>query len=281
MQFTVLTLFPDLVDSFFTHGIIARAREKGLITGASLNIRDFSLDRHKTVDDKPYGGGAGMVMKSDPLARAIRFAGKDFLGSVKEDSSESTRGNTGFAGEKSSGSDSRDVDSKGAWVVMLSPQGRPFDQEKALEFASEKKDLIFVCGRYEGIDERISHAFIDEELSIGDYVMTGGELAAMVIIDSVTRLLPGVLGCEDSAKMDSFRNERLEYAHYTRPFEFEGMKVPDVLISGNHGKIEKWRTASSLKRTFLKRPDLFSKRELDNEEKVLLKAWCQELEALI
>ena len=150
-----------------------------------------------------------------------------------------------------------------------------------MELAAGKEDLIFVCGRYEGIDERICHGLVDEEISIGDYVMTGGELAAMVIIDAVTRLLPGVLGNEISVEIDSFRNDRLEHAHYTRPPEFESMAVPDVLLSGDHGSIERWRNTSSLKRTFLKRPDLFTKRALDPEERKLLKSWCQELEELI
>jgi len=248
MKFTVLTLFPELADSFFEHGIIGRAIDKQIIAGTSVNIRDFSLDRHNTVDDRPYGGGCGMVMKPEPLAAAVRAAKKDYPGSR---------------------------------VLLMTPQGRPFDQNKACELASERQGLIFVCGRYEGIDERICHSFVDEEISIGDYVMTGGELAAMVIIDSVTRLLPGALGGEDSAAIDSFSNERLEHAHYTRPPDFEGMKVPDVLLSGNHEKIENWRAAWSLKRTFLKRPDLFRKRRLGTREKEILEQWCQELEELV
>ncbi len=248
MKFTVLTLFPELVDPFFGHGIIARAVEKKAIAGRSVNIRDFSCDRHNTVDDRPYGGGCGMVMKPEPLSAAIRAA---------------------------------KAEAPGSRVVHMSPQGRPFDQKLALELAEEGNGLIFICGRYEGIDERICHSLVDDEISIGDYVMTGGELAAMVIIDAVTRLLPGVLGGETSAEIDSFQNDRLEYAHYTRPPEFETMAVPDVLLSGDHQKIERWRQASSLKRTFLKRPDLFKQRSLDPEERKLLKTWCQELETLI
>lgn len=247
-NFRVLTLFPELFDPFFGHGMIGRAVEKEIITGCSVNIRDFSSDRHNTVDDRPYGGGCGMIMKPEPLAQAIRAS--------KEES-------------------------PGALVILMTPQGRPFDQKLALELAAGKEDLIFVCGRYEGIDERICHGLVDEEISIGDYVMTGGELAAMVIIDAVTRLLPGVLGNEISVEIDSFRNDRLEHAHYTRPPEFEAMAVPDVLLSGDHGSIERWRNTSSLKRTFLKRPDLFTKRALDPEERKLLKSWCQELEELI
>ena len=246
MDFTVLTLFPELVSSFFEHGMISRGIEKNLITGHCINIRDFSCDRHNTVDDRPYGGGSGMVMKPEPLQAAILAARK------------------------------RSPESK---VVLMTPQGNRFNQEKAFELARQNKGLIFVCGRYEGIDERIYTTLVDEEISIGDYVMTGGELASMVIIDSIARLIPGVLGSSESAKSDSFIDDRLEYAQYTRPEEFEGLKVPAVLLSGNHEKIRLWRKESSLKRTFLKRVDLLHKSRLDAEEKKILKQWRQELEA--
>ncbi len=248
MNFTILTLFPEFTDFFFTQGVIERAVEKGIVSGASVDIRDFSFDRHRTVDDRPYGGGCGMVMKPDVLAAAIGYA-------------------------KKNAPDSR--------VILMTPQGKPFDQKKAWALSREERDLIFVCGRYEGFDERIRHDFIDEEISIGDYVMTGGELAAMVIIDSVARLIPGVLGGCNSAEMDSFAGDRLEHAHYTRPFEFKGMAVPEVLVSGNHEKIKKWRTSSSIKRTFIKRPDLFNKTEINSEEREILRKWCQELEELV
>jgi len=248
MDFTVLTLFPELIGSFFKHGMISRGIEKNLITGHCINIRDFSTDRHNTVDDRPYGGGSGMVMKPEPLQAAILYAKK------------------------------RAPKSK---VVLMTPQGTRFNQGKAFELASENEGLIFVCGRYEGIDERIYTMLVDEEISIGDYVMTGGELASMVIIDSIARLIPGVLGSCESSKSDSFTDDRLEYAQYTRPEEFEGIKVPDVLLSGNHEKINQWRKRSSLQRTFLKRPDLFKKTELRAEEKKILKQWCQELEILV
>lgn len=248
MKFTVLTLFPELVDSFFMQGVIGRALDKKIISGIAVNIRDFSTDRHRTVDDKPYGGGCGMVMKPEPLAAAIRYA-------------------------KQSNPDSR--------VIYMTPQGRPFDQRAACELASASQGLILVCGRYEGVDERICQEYVNEEISIGDYVMTGGELAAMVIVDAVARLIPGVLGGETSADADSFKNDRLEHGQYTRPSEFEGMAVPDVLLSGNHADVEAWRKAASLKRTWLKRPDLFNERKPDQEEKTILRAWCQELEALV
>ena len=248
MDFIVLTLFPELMDSFFSHGMISRGIEKKLMTGKSINIRNFSTDRHNTVDDRPYGGGSGMVMKPEVLQAAILHAKK------------------------------KNPDFK---VILMSPQGGKFNQKKALEYAAQCKGLIFVCGRYEGIDERVFTKHIDEEISIGDYVMTGGELASMVIIDSTARLIPGVLGSQESYKSDSFTNNRLEYAQYTRPEEFEGLKAPEVLLSGNHEKIRQWRKKSSLQRTFLKRPDLLEINSLDEEEKTVIKEWVQELETLI
>jgi len=248
MNFTVLTLFPEFVSAFFDHGMILRGIEKGLITGACINIRDFAQDRHKTVDDKPYGGGSGMIMKPETLQAAIVHAKKN------------------------------QPESK---VLLMSPQGTPFNQEKAGDMASKKQGLIFVCGRYEGIDERICTSLIDEEISIGDYVLTGGELAAMTLIDSIARLIPGVLGSCESSKSDSFSGHRLEYAQYTRPEVFEDMEVPQILLSGNHEKIRYWRKKSALQRTFLKRPDLFDKTSPGDEEKQILKQWCRELEKIV
>ncbi|MBU1342022.1 MAG: tRNA (guanosine(37)-N1)-methyltransferase TrmD [Proteobacteria bacterium] len=248
MDFTVLTLFPELIGSFFEHGMISRGIEKNLITGHCINIRDFSCDRHNTVDDRPYGGGSGMIMKIEPLQAAILHAKK------------------------------RTPESQ---VILMTPQGNKFNQDKAHELAVKNKGLIFVCGRYEGIDERIYNRLVDEEMSIGDYVMTGGELASMVIIDSIARLIPGVLGSLESFQSDSFTGDRLEYAQYTRPEEFEGLTVPDTLLSGNHEKIRLWRKKSSLQRTFLKRPDLFIKSELTTDEKKILKQWCRELETFV
>ena len=249
MDFTVLTLFPEFLDAFFANGIIGRAMEQELISGSSINVRDFTTDRHHTVDDRPYGGGFGMVMKPDPLFKAI---------------------------------DAAKAKSPNSRVVLMTPQGKPFNQKTAENYAQgDTQGLIFICGRYEGIDERVYARHVDEEISIGDYVMTGGELAAMTIIDSVARLLPGVLGSCESFQSDSFSDDRLEYAHYTRPEVFEDMAVPEVLLSGNHGKIEEWRRSSSLKRTFLKRPDLFTQKAPDAEEKKILRQWCNELENLI
>lgn len=248
MDFTVLTLFPELLDGFFGHGMIGRAIQNDLISGRSINIRDYTRDRHNTVDDRPYGGGSGMVMKPGPLAEAIGAARKNRP-------------------------DSR--------VVLMTPQGRRFSQQMAEDLARQGTGLIFVCGRYEGIDERVISGMVDKEISIGDYVMTGGELASMVIIDAVARLVPGVLGSSDSPLSDSFVDDRLEYAQYTRPEAFEGETVPDVLLSGNHERIRLWRRKSSLQRTFIRRPDLFDTRRPDEEEKAILRQWCRELEALI
>ncbi|MFA5905621.1 MAG: tRNA (guanosine(37)-N1)-methyltransferase TrmD [Desulfobacula sp.] len=247
MDFTVLTLFPELISAFFQHGMIGRGIESKLITGDCINIRDFSTDRHNTVDDRPYGGGSGMVMKPEPLKSAILCA------------------------------KSRRPESK---VVLLTPQGNRFCQEKALDFAAKKQGLILICGRYEGVDERVYTLLVDEEISIGDYVMTGGELGAMVMMDAIARLIPGVLGSEASFQSDSFMDDRLEHAHYTRPEEFEGQRIPDILVSGNHEKIRLWRKKSSLQRTFLKRPDLFDKTALTVEEKKIIRQWCRELETL-
>ncbi|MCK5350340.1 MAG: tRNA (guanosine(37)-N1)-methyltransferase TrmD [Desulfobacula sp.] len=248
MDFTVLTLFPELVGSFFEHGMILRGIEKKLIKGHCINIRNFSTDRHNTVDDRPYGGGSGMIMKPEPLQAAILDAKK------------------------------RTPESQ---VILMTPQGERFNQDKARELACRNEGLIFVCGRYEGIDERVCQKHVDEEVSMGDFVMTGGELAAMAVIDSVARLLPSVLGGDQSAEFDSFSNDRLEHDQYTRPFEFGQEKVPEVLLSGNHKMIDEWRTRSSIITTFIKRPDLFLTKGPSKEEKIILKELCQELEELI
>ncbi|MGD2037615.1 MAG: tRNA (guanosine(37)-N1)-methyltransferase TrmD, partial [Desulfobacterales bacterium] len=211
MKFVVLTIFPEMFDLFWGHGIIRRAIDQKKISASTLNIRDFAEDKHQVTDDRPYGGGSGMVMKPEPMAGAIRAANRKC---------------------------------PSAKTVLLSPQGRVFNQALANELASFE-GLVLVCGRYEGIDERISHDLIDDEISIGDYVLTGGELAAMVVIDAVTRQIPGILGGEDAAEKDSFSNGLLEHAHYTRPHVFEGKAVPEILLSGHHEEIENWRVESA------------------------------------
>ncbi|MFP4194226.1 MAG: tRNA (guanosine(37)-N1)-methyltransferase TrmD [Desulfobacterales bacterium] len=246
MEFFALTIFPGMFDAFAGHGIIRRAAQSGRIRITPVNIRDYAEGRHKVTDDRPYGGGSGMVMKPEPLAAAIR----DIRG--------------------------RRPDAK---TVLLSPQGRRFDQETARRYAGEDF-LIFVCGRYEGIDERICETYIDDEISIGDYVLSGGELAAMVVIDAVTRHVPGALGAEDSAEYDSFSDSRLEHDHYTRPRVFEGKEVPGVLLSGDHRAVEDWRRESALLRTLLRRPDLLEKKGLTDREKRIVKKWCRYLESL-
>jgi len=225
MNFTVLTIFPEMFQMFWDHGIIRKAVEEKKISAETINIRDFAEGKHRVTDDRPYGGGCGMVMKPEPLAAAISAAKK------------------------------KKPDAK---TILLTPQGRVFDRHVAHELASYE-GLMLVCGRYEGVDERICLDHIDDELSIGDYVMTGGELAAMVVIDTVIRLIPGVLGGDESAEKDSFEDGLLEHAHYTRPQVFEEEEVPEILLSGNHGEIERWRLEASLIRTFLKRPIFFER----------------------
>jgi tRNA (guanine37-N1)-methyltransferase len=247
MYFMVLTIFPELFDSFWSHGIIRRAIQKGQIRPQTVNIRDFAAGRHRVTDDRPYGGGCGMVMKPEPVAGAIRFAAQQ---------------------------------APGAKTVLLTPQGRVFDQTLARELSSHA-GLVLVCGRYEGVDERIASSFIDYEVSIGDYVLTGGELGAMVLIDAVTRLIPGVLGGSDSAAEDSFADSLLEYPHFTRPRSFEGAEVPEVLLSGNHAQIEQWRFEKSLMHTFLKRPDLLMGRSLKRRERDVLERWCTAIERIL
>ena len=247
MNFIVLTIFPEMFRSFWEHGIIKRAIDRKKIFASAIDIRDFATGKHRTTDDRPYGGGSGMVMMAEPLAGAIRAAQK------------------------------RAPASK---TILLTPQGRCFDQSIAYELASAE-GVILVCGRYEGVDERICHDLIDDEISIGDYVLTGGELAAMIIVDAVTRLIPGTLGGEDSAEKDSFSGGLLEHAHYTRPRDFEGYEVPEILLSGNHKEIEKWRLETSLIRTFLKRRDLLDKKSLSQQEIDILKKWCLDIEKII
>jgi len=244
MRFDVVTLFPSMVESVTEYGVLRRAAERDLMTLRTWNPRNYTKDVHRTVDDRPYGGGPGMVMMIEPLRQAIR--------------------------------DAKAANPK-AKVIYMSPQGRVMDQDAVREFA-ERDGLILVAGRYEGVDERLIEMEVDEEWSIGDYVLSGGELAAMVVVDSVTRLLPGVLGDEDSAQQDSFMGGLLDCPHYTRPEDYQGQKVPPVLLGGNHREIAKWRRKQSLVRTFQNRPDLLERVELNEEDRLLLEAGLNEQE---
>ncbi len=247
MNFTVLTIFPEMFSALLVGCIVKRAIEGEYISVEPINIRDFAKDRHRTVDDRPYGGGCGMVMKPEPAAEAIRQARKKHPES---------------------------------YTLLLTPQGRRFDQQVAQELAG-CSGLILVCGRYEGIDERVREHLVDDELSIGDYVLTGGELAAMVVIDAVSRLIPGTLGSEDSAQEDSFSTGLLEHPQYTRPRSFEGADVPDVLLSGNHGAVKEWRRQASLVRTMLNRPDLLMDQPLTKSDMEFMKRLQEDIKTII
>ncbi len=236
-SFDIITIFPEIFKSYLGESILKRAIQKGLLDVKIHNLRDFSQDKHKTVDDYPYGGGPGMVMKIEPIYNAIQFIKSDGIGRFN---------------------------------VLLSPQGRIYNQRVAESFLSKNLRILLICGRYEGIDERVVEHLTDDEISVGDYILTGGELAALVIIDSITRLIPGVLGDDESVKEDSFTCGIFDYPHYTRPPEFKGIKVPDILLSGNHQEIKKWRKKEALKKTFIKRPDLINKEDLSLEDRKLL-----------
>ncbi len=243
MQMQVVTIFPEMVLTIAEYGVVGRAVERGLVTLGCQDPRDFADDAHRTVDDRPYGGGPGMVMKYGPAAAAIAAA-KETL-------------------------------PEGSPVICLSPQGRLFDQATAQRFAG-LPGIVLLAGRYEGIDERLIESQVDEELSLGDFVLSGGEIAAMAVVDAVARLLPGVLGDETSASQDSFMEGLLDHPHYTRPEEIEGRRVPEVLLSGDHARIARWRYQQALGRSFERRPDLVEKLDLNDEQKKLLDEYLEE-----
>ncbi len=243
MHFDVITLFPEMVATIAEFGVVGRAQRRGLVTLDIENPRDHTSDVHRTVDDRPYGGGPGMVMKCEPLAGAVNAA--------------------------------RQRSPAGSPVVYLSPQGRVFDQASAKRYAG-MPGLILLAGRYEGIDERFIESQVDEELSLGDFVLSGGEVPAMAVIDAVVRLLPGVLGDEESAAQDSFMEGLLDHPHYTRPEDVDGRKVPDVLLSGDHAEIARWRLKEALGRTYTRRPDLVEKLGLSDEQQALLDEYLKE-----
>ncbi|MGM1045315.1 tRNA (guanine37-N1)-methyltransferase [Paenibacillus uliginis N3/975] len=263
MKVDVLTLFPEMFDGVFHSSILGKAAEKGIVSLNAVNFRQYSGNKHSQVDDTPYGGGGGMVLKPDPIFAAV----EDLLSSTSAASGSDTDSDTAVVEEVPSVQVA--AHQKPPRVILMCPQGETFTQKKAEELAQEEH-LIFVCGHYEGYDERIREYLVTDELSIGDYVLTGGELPAMVIIDSVVRLLPGVLGNEMSAVTDSFSTGLLEYPHYTRPAEFRGWKVPDILLSGHHANIEVWRREQALQRTWERRPELLESLELTPKDKIFL-----------
>lgn len=251
MQIDVVSLFPEVMAPYFEASILARAREAGLLEVRVHQLRDYATDKHRVTDEPPYGGGGGMVLKVEPVARALEAIGEP---------AGSERSQEGSPQEK---------------VILLTPQGRTFTQEVAQELAGEER-LILLCGRYEGIDERVREHLVTDEISIGDYVLTGGELAAMVVVDAVARLLPGVLGAEDAVEEDSFADGLLEGPHYTRPATFRGWEVPDVLRSGHAAHIARWRREQALRRTWQRRPELLLKASLREEDRFFLATLAME-----
>lgn len=235
MRFQVLTIFPELFHPFVSTSLVGRAVDKGLLSVEVRDLRDWSPDRHRSVDDEPYGGGGGMVMTALPWLRAVRALSGD----------------------------------PAPWRILLSPQGRRLDEGKVRELAT-KPDLLLLCGRYEGIDERVHEAVVDEEISVGDFVLAGGELPAMVLIEALSRQIPGVVQLAESVERDSFRGGLLDFPHYTRPVELEGRRVPDVLMSGDHAAIEAWREEAALRSTRAKRPDLLARAQLTARQRRLL-----------
>lgn len=250
MNFHILTLFPEMVMNGLNTSIIGRAAAKGLLSIEAINIRDYAFNKHQSVDDYPYGGGAGMLMQAEPVYQAYSAV-------------------TERIKERKAAENSQTCDEKKLRVVYLSPQGDVFNQKMAEELAGEE-DLVLLCGHYEGIDERVLEEIVTDYVSIGDYVLTGGELPAMVMVDTISRLVPGVLHNDVSAEFESFQDNLLEYPQYSRPEEWHGKKVPSILLSGHHANIEKWRREQSLLRTKQRRPDLFEKCELTKADKKFL-----------
>ncbi len=236
MKIDLVTIFPGILEGPFKESMIKRAIDQGFVEVNLVDLREYTNDRHRQVDDYPYGGGRGMVLKPEPLFRAIE--------------------------------DLKEKSETHPWVILLTPQGRVFNQKTALELA-QKEHVILVCGRYEGVDERVRTELIDQEISIGDYVLTGGELPAAILVDAVVRLLPGFL-TEEAAENESFTESLLEHPHYTRPAEYRGMEVPEVLLSGDHAAIERWRREQSIKRTYRRRPELLENADLDSTDQACL-----------
>ena len=243
MEISVVSLFPEMINEIAGYGVVGRAIDNGIVGLECVNPRDFATDKHRTVDDRPYGGGPGMVMKFEPVAAAVEQA--------------------------------KQTMPSGSVVVCMSPQGKPFDQATARRLA-KLPGMILLAGRYEGLDERLIEAVADEEISLGDFVLSGGEIAAMAVIDAVARLLPGVLGDDESAVQDSFSDGLLDHPHYTRPEVIDGRQVPEVLLSGDHARIDRWRRKQSIGRSFRRRPELVENLQLDDEQQALLAEFLHE-----
>ena len=292
MRFEIITIFPGFFTGIFEHGIVRRALVEGLVAVTTHDLRAFTHDRHRTVDDRPFGGGEGMVLKPEPLAKALASLGieaKAGRGEVQKQILCSADEDRSAQDDKPGGDETR--------VILLSAQGRPFTQAVARELAGLER-VVLICGRYEGVDERINQLYCDMELSVGDYVLSGGELAAAVVVDAVMRLVPGVLGNEASGEFESFgvadaeiatdeegvpRSQHgsgglLDYPHYTRPAEFGGLRAPEVLLNGDHQQIRKWRREQQLRKTLENRPDLLERAELSHEDRSILKAIQRDLE---
>ena len=261
MHIDILTLFPEMFTSYTNESILKRAQEAGHLALRWHNVRDYATGKHRVTDEPPYGGGGGMILKPEPIFRAVE-AVLQGSGGAEENVSSLAPYPSLFA-------------SRSSPIILMSPQGRPFSQKVAQELAQHER-LILICGRYEGVDERVRQHLITDEISIGDYVLTGGELAAMVIVDSVARLLPGVLGAEDAAKTDSFATGLLEGPHYTRPETFRDWSVPEVLRSGHAANIARWRRGQALRRTWQRRPELLETADLTEEDKKFLRTLAQE-----
>ncbi|MFO7918434.1 MAG: tRNA (guanosine(37)-N1)-methyltransferase TrmD [Anaerolineae bacterium] len=250
MHFYILTLFPELFDSVFEHSIIKRALEMDLIAIDVYDIRDYAVDKHQVTDEPPYGGGGGMVMKAGPIVRAV----EDVLCRIAAE---------------------EDVDVQGVPVVLLTPVGRTFTQAIAREY-ERHEHVVLICGRYEGVDERVRELVVTDEISVGDYVLSGGEIPAMVFVEAVTRLVPGVLGDMRATIKDSYASGLLEHPHYTRPAEYRELSVPDILLSGDHARIARWRRREALRRTWERRPDLLEKADLTDEDRRFLASLREE-----
>ncbi|MNI06727.1 tRNA (guanine-N(1)-)-methyltransferase [compost metagenome] len=275
MRIDVLTLFPEMCEGVFSTSILGKAREKGIVSLNAVNFRDYSGNKHNSVDDTPYGGGGGMVLKPDPIFAAVEHVlaasgNLELSGWEGEQVSEADNVHLPHGNGESAVVNGGSTTRAQPRIILMCPQGRTYNQQIAEELAREEH-LIFICGHYEGYDERIREHLVTDELSIGDYVLTGGELPALTVIDSIVRLQPGALGNETSAVTDSFSTGLLEYPHYTRPAEFRGWKVPDILLSGHHANIEVWRREQALQRTLERRPDLLETIELTAKDKATLK----------